>query len=365
VRDVVDLLRRMVAIDSVNPDLIPGAAGEAELARFVVEWAERAGLEAELDEVAPGRLNAIVTARGSGGGRTLLLNGHLDTVGVERMEAPFDPRVDGGRMYGRGAYDMKCGVAAALVAAVRARDRGLRGDVAVAAVVDEEYRSIGAERAAERIRADAAIVTEPTGLEIGVAHRGFAWLEIEVEGVAAHGSMPEKGVDAIVHMGRVLARLERLGDELQSASRHPLLGGASIHASTIEGGREWSMYPDRCVLRVERRTLPGEDAAAIEAEARALLDGVRGSVETTFVRHPHEVPEDAEIVALLRRHAPEARTTGFPFWTDAAVFGAAGIPTVLYGPDGDGAHAAVEWVDLASVERCTDVLTAVARDFCT
>jgi acetylornithine deacetylase len=364
VTDVVDLLGRMVAIDSVNPDLIAGAAGEAELARFVAEWAARAGLDAELHEAAPGRPNAIVTARGTGGGRTLLLNGHLDTVGVEGMDAPFEPRIEGGRMYGRGAYDMKAGVAAALVATVRAHERALRGDVVVAAVADEEYRSIGAERAAERLRADAAIVTEPTDLRLGLAHRGFVWLELEVEGRAAHGSMPAKGVDAIVHMGRVLTRLERLDVELQRDARHPLLGGASIHASTIEGGREWSMYPDRCILRVERRTLPDEDDATVESQVRALLDGVRGSVTTQFVRHAHEVPEDAEIVEMLRRHDPDTSATGFPFWTDAAVFGAAGIPTVLYGPGGDGAHAAVEWVDLEQVERCADVLTAVATDFC-
>jgi acetylornithine deacetylase len=374
--EVVELARRLVAIDSVNPDLVRGGAGERAIARAVAEWLEAAGLEVESHEIAPGRWNVVAVARGTGGGRTLLLNAHMDTVGVAGMEAPFAPRVEDGRLYGRGAYDMKASLAAIMLAGARAHSLSLPGDVVVTAVADEEVASIGSEAVAATVRADAAIVAEPTELRLAVAHRGFVWLELETTGRAAHGSRPDLGVDAIAKMGRVLVGLEDLDRGLRAEPTHPLLGSGSAHASLVEGGQELSSYPERCLVEAERRTIPGETPESVEAELRGVLARAgegdpefRGDVRVTFAREPFAVDEGDPFVELVRRHAEAAigerpPAVGVPFWTDAALFAGAGIPTVLFGPRGEGAHAVVEWVDLESVERCAETYLAVAAEFC-
>jgi acetylornithine deacetylase len=359
---LTELAAELVAIDSVNPELVPGGAGEGELARFVAGWLTDAGLEVEVEEVAPGRPNVVGRARGSGGGDTLLLNAHMDTVGYEGMEAPLEPRVENGRLYGRGAYDMKGSLAAIMVAGAEAAQAGLRGDVLVAAVVDEEVFSIGAEAAARRYPADAAVVAEPTELRLVVAHKGFVWMEIETKGRAAHGSRPDLGKDAIVGMGGVLTGLGALAEALLDNPLHPLLGNGSVHASLISGGVELSTYPESCVLSLERRTVPGETIELVEGQVREIADGAE--VRTTFVREPFEVREDEPVVQAVLRHAGGPEVVGAPFWADSAVFAAAGIPTVVFGPGGEGAHAQVEWVDLAELERCKDVYVAVARELC-
>ena len=359
---LTELAAELVRIDSVNPDLVPGGAGENELAQFVAEWLTAAGLEVEVEEVAPGRPNVVGRARGSGGGSTLLLNAHMDTVGYEGMEAPLEPRVEDGRLYGRGAYDMKGSLAAIMVAGAAAVEAGLRGDVLVAAVADEEVYSIGAEAAARRYPADAAIVAEPTELRLVVAHKGFVWLEVETRGRAAHGSRPDLGQDAIVGMGQVLTGLGALARALLDNPSHPLLGSGSVHASLISGGVELSTYPERCVLALERRTVPGETAEIVERQIREIADGAE--IRTTFVREPFEVAENEPVVQSVLRHAGGPEIAGVPFWADSAVFAAAGIPTVVFGPGGAGAHAEVEWVDLADLERCKDVYVAVARELC-
>jgi acetylornithine deacetylase len=371
-----ELVGELVAIDSVNPDLVSGGAGEMEIARFVAAWLEHAGVEARIDEVAPGRANVVGVARGRGGGRTLLLNGHTDTVGHEGYERPLEPRVEGDRLYGRGGFDMKGGLAAALWACAQATELGLAGDVVVAAVCDEEFASIGTQAVAQQVRADAAIVTEPTALEVCVAHKGFAWLEIEIAGRAAHGSQPQLGVDAIAKAGRVLTGIEDLGRRLADDPGHPLLGAGSLHASLIEGGQELSSYPERCLVQLERRTVPGESAELVEQQVRELVaeasradPELRAEVRTTLVRPPFEIGTDAQIVRLVRNHMERALgrappVIGWAAWMDSAILDQAGVPTVIFGPGGDGAHEVVEWVDLASVERCADVLLAVATEFC-
>ena len=373
---VTALLSDLVAIDSINPDLVPGAAGESAIARFIAEWLERAGLEVTIDEPAPGRPSVVGVARGRGGGRSLLLNAHIDTVGVAGMEQPHTPRIIGNHLYGRGAYDMKGGLAAVMVAAAAAKQLDLRGDVIVTAVADEEYASRGTESIVKRWRADAAIVTEPTQLQVCVAHKGFIWMEIDTFGVAAHGSRPDLGVDAIVKMGQVLVGLEQLDRELRSAPTHPLLLSGSLHASLIQGGQELSSYPERCTLMIERRTIPGETEEIVEDQVLGLLDRLAASdpsfkatLRTTFVRMPFEVAADAPIVAELMQQAQAQlgyapRLVGETPWMDAAILSAAGIPTVVYGPSGTGAHAAVEWVDLESVAQCAQVLVATAQSFC-
>ena len=370
------LVADLVAIDSANPELVPGGAGELEIARFIAGWLEAAGLEARIDEIAPGRANVIGIARGTGGGRTLLLNGHTDTVGHDGYEHPLDPRVEGDRLYGRGGFDMKGGVAAAMWACAEAARLELAGDVIVAAVCDEEFASIGTQAVAGEVHADAAIVTEPTALEICVAHKGFAWLEVEITGRAAHGSQPQLGVDAIAKAGRVLTGIEDLGRRLASEPGHPLLGAGSLHASLISGGQELSSYPERCLVELERRTVPGEGAELVERQVRDLVDAaaaadpeLRAEVRTRLVRPPFEIATDAEIVRLVSAHAERViglvpTVFGWAAWMDSAILDGAGIPTVIFGPAGEGAHAVVEWVDLASVERCAEVLVATAREFC-
>jgi acetylornithine deacetylase/succinyl-diaminopimelate desuccinylase-like protein len=357
-RQIVELASRLIEIDSVNPALVPGGAGEGAAAAFVADWCRTAGLEVEI--VGGDRPSVIARRRGSGGGRSLLLNGHLDTVGVAGMAAPFEPRVADGRLYGRGSYDMKGALAAVLVAA--ARVDGLRGDVIVTAVADEELASVGTEETLELVRADAAIVAEPTELQVAVAHRGFVGFEIETAGVAAHGSRPDLGEDAIVKMGPILVALEALDTRLQRGQRHPLAGTGAIHASVIEGGQEMSSFPARCILLGERRTIPGETRADVERELLELADGA--TVRIVASRDPFEASVEHPFVDLVRRAAGVEDVVGAPFWTDAALVADAGIPTVLFGPVGAGAHAEVEWVDLASLERLCVVVVEVAGEWC-
>jgi acetylornithine deacetylase len=376
VSGVAELTARLVEIESINPDVVPGGSGEAPVARFVAEWCERAGLETSLEEAAPGRPNVIAVARGAGGGRSVLLNAHLDTVGVAGMTDPFAPRLEDGRLYGRGAYDMKGSLAACMLATAEASRRGLRGDVILTAVADEEYASVGTEAIAATWTADAAIVTEPTEMELAVAHRGFVGFEIEVEGRAAHGSRPDLGVDAIAKMGPVLVGIERLDRALRADPTHCFLGSGSIHASLIEGGQEFSSYPAQCVLQAERRTIPRESVSAVENELRRLLaeaaaqdPDLRAELRVVVAREPFEVGEDEPIVGLVRRHAArvlgsEPGLVGVPFSADSALLAGAGIPTVLFGPSGEGAHAEVEWVDLADLERCVEIYVAVASEVC-
>ena len=374
--DLVELASQLVAIESINPDVVPGGSGELELARFVAEWCERAGLQTTLTELRPGRANVVAVARGSGGGRSLMLNAHMDTVGVAGMSDPFAPRLEGGRLFGRGAQDMKGSLAACMLVAAEAARRGLRGDLIVTAVADEEFASIGTEAVAAGVAADAAIVTEPTDMRVVVAHRGFVHLEVEVHGRAAHGSRPELGIDAIAKMGRVLVGIAELDRRLRANPTNALLGSGSVHASLIEGGQEFSSYPARCVLQAERRTIPGESASLVEQEVREIVERAgegdpdfSAAVRSAISREPLEVSEDAEIVQLVRRHAApvlgsEPALVGEPYWADSALLAAAGIPTVIFGPVGEGLHSEVEWVDVASLEACVEIYAAVAAEHC-
>jgi acetylornithine deacetylase len=371
------LLRRLVGTDSVNPSLGPGARGEGAAADLIAAECADAGLEVRQDEVAPGRRNVVARLRGRRVGPRLLFNGHMDTVTVDGMTDPFGGSVQGDRLFGRGAYDMKGSLAAMIEAGRLVRETGLEaGELILAFVIDEEYESLGTADLLRRERADAAVVTEPTALEVCVAHKGFVWARLETRGRAAHGSRYLEGNDAIARMGHVLAALDRLDREVLPRRAHPLLGRASVHASTIAGGLGLSTYPDRCVVEVERRTLPGERDADIEAEMRGLLDeaartspDLSGSVELLLTRPPYEVDPRAPIVLAIvasveavRGQAP--RLVGeFP-WFDAALLGTAGIPTVMFGPAGVGAHAAVEWVDLSSVVTCAEALADLVLRFC-
>jgi acetylornithine deacetylase len=346
--DLQKLICELVEIESVNPDLVPSGSGEAQIAAFVASWLVRAGLEVEIVEAAkPGRPSVAGTKRGSGGGKSLMLNAHMDTVGAGGMKDAFTPVVKDGRIYGRGATDMKASLAAIMLAARDAPK--LKGDLIITAVADEEVASIGTSAVLEKYHADYCIVTEPTNLNLCLAHKGFVWLEVETTGVAAHGSRADLGVDAIALMGPVLTRVHDLANTLKTGPRHPLLGTGSIHASLIEGGQELSTYPSKCTVKIERRTILGEDWTNEIEGARVLLE-----------RPPSELGVDHPLTRAVAEAAGNPEQVGVAYWMDMALTNAAGIPTVAYGPIGEGEHADVEWVNLASVKKCVDVYLKVA-----
>ncbi|HEX5438484.1 MAG TPA: ArgE/DapE family deacylase [Gemmatimonadaceae bacterium] len=375
--DAVELARELVRIDSRNPTLVAGGPGEQTIARALAEVLEAWGFRVAVHEAAPGRPN-VVARIGAGGGASLMFNGHLDVVDTHGMDhPPFDGLERDGRLYGRGAADMKGGVAAMCAAAVRAADEGFAGEVVVAAVADEECESIGTSALIERgVRADAAIVTEPTRLTIMPAHRGFAWLEVTVHGHAAHGSRYDLGVDAIRDAALLLAELDAVEEQTLTARSHALLGRASLHASRIEGGSGMSTYPDRCTFWVERRTLPGEDAATALEEMHMVVERVRArrpalaaDVQLLAAQAPSDVAIDTPIVRALASAitagGAQPEIQGMSAWTDAALLNEAGIPAICYGPgDIALAHSATEWVACAEIEHATTVLARLARRWC-
>ena len=371
-------LTDLVRINSINPTLIPGGAGEQEIAGYMKSAMRQLGLTVTQHEPAPDRISTVGLLRGTSNGKSLMLNGHIDTVGVDSMPDPFSAEIRDGKLYGRGAYDMKGSLAASLAAVKALRDAGhtLPGDLLIAAVADEEYASLGTADLVNHYHPDAAIVTEPTELTLATAHKGFIWLEVIVTGKAAHGSRPQLGIDANLKMGRFLHELDQLGQELRALKPHPLIGPPTLHAALIKGGSAMSVIADRCELCLERRTIPGETEAQVLAEVQSLLERLsaadrdfHATVKSFFVREPFEVAATDPIVQAVQNAASDVlaqkiEPDGVSFWTDAALLAAAGIPTVVYGPIGTGAHAAEEWVDLHSVERAALVYAQTALTDC-
>lgn len=371
--DPVAIARLLVSTPSVNPVLAAGGAGEAEIASLARDLLASWGLDARLHEVAPGRFNVV--ARLDGRGPTLLLNGHLDTVGVEGMTVdPFGAVVECDRLVGRGSCDMKGGVAALLAATARLAAGGPRPSLVVALTADEEHASLGmANLVADGPPADLAVVCEPTSLRVMPAHKGFVWLRASFRGRAAHGSRPDVGVDAIRHAALYLAALDGLAARLRARPRHPLLGHGSFHAGTIAGGTAESVYPDRCELLLERRTMPGEAPDAVVAEFERVLDDLRArepsvdaSLETTLARPGTEVPESSALVqgllAACGAHGVEQVVEGMTAWVDAAFLNEAGVAAVCYGPGSiEQAHTEDEWIDVREVVACAEVLETFAR----
>lgn len=374
--DAVSLARALVRVDSRNPSLVPGAPGEKNVAELLAGVLTNWGFRVELHDALPGRPN-VVARIGKPGGRTLMFNGHLDVVGVDGMtHAPWDAAEWGDRIYGRGSSDMKSGIAAMCAAAARVAGE-VDGEIVVAAVADEEYESAGTRSLIERgIRADAAIVTEPTQLAIMPAHLGFVWIDVTTHGRAAHGSRWDLGVDAIRHAGLVLSELDRFDAEELPQRRHALLGRPSVHASLISGGIGMSTYPDKCTIQIERRTIPDESPEQVRQEIEAMCERAgrrhphfRADVQVTFAQAPSDVPVDAPIVGALdgalRDSNEEVRVQGMTAWTDAALLNAAGIPAICFGPGDIGlAHAAEEYVIVEQIERATRVLERLALRWC-
>lgn len=335
---------------------------------FLREYLAGLPVVVEILEGKPGRPTLVATLRGTGGGRSLLLNAHTDTVGVEGMGEPFSGRIENGRLYGRGSYDMKGGLAAAVVAfAELARSGPLAGDLVLAAVADEEHGSLGTEELLRHVRTDAALVTEPTALGICIAHKGFLWAEIRTEGRAAHGSRPDLGVDANLEMGRVLGRLAELEEALRRRNPHPLVGSPSLHVARIAGGTAWSTYSAECRLQVERRLVPGEN---VDTALREMQDAAAPhAARLVFAREAFEAATGTPFFtsvksAIQKATGREPELTGQTPWFDAALLAGAGIETLILGADGAGAHATEEWVDLESVEALVEVIRRTALEWC-
>lgn len=371
-------LQAMVRIDSVNPGLIPGGKGEAEVAAWLLQTCTDLGLETHLQQTAPGRPNVIARWPGTKGGKSLLLTGHTDVVGIENMLGdPFDGRIEDGRLYGRGSLDMKGGLAAILgaVAALKAGGFQPAGDLWLGFVVDEEYLSIGTQALVQEIKPDAAILTEPTDTKLCIAHKGFAWITLTTYGRAAHGSLYDQGIDAILQMRHLLNELERLESEVFPQRQHPLLSRPSVHASLINGGLGLSTFPDGCTLQVEHRLLPDETAADMVALWQATIDRLqaadpqfKASVKMDFTQPGYEIAQDAPIVQTM--DAAYQAVVGSPptymgmfAWLDSAILQQAGIPTVILGPGGTGMHAAVEYVNLDDVYRCAAIIAETAANW--
>jgi acetylornithine deacetylase len=371
-------LADLVRINSINPAFSDGSTNEREAAAYVGHALEQLGLEITTHASGPGRMSVVGRLAGSGGGKSLMLYGHLDTVGVGDMADPFGAAVRDGRLHGRGAYDMKGGLAACIGAAKALRDAGaeLAGDVLVIAPADEEVASIGMQEVLKHHRTDAAVVTEPTELGVCLAHKGFSWIEVVTHGQAAHGSRFDEGIDANMRMGRFLAQLDKLEQELRGRPPHSLVGPPSLHAGVLEGGSGPSIYAARCRLEIERRTIPGETERQVLREVQEIVDRIaaaddtfQAAVRPTLSREPFEVAPDAAIVRTVTEEAEGVlgrlpSHIGETYWMDAALIAAAGIETVVLGPVGTGAHADEEWVDLESVAQLAAILSRTAARYC-
>jgi acetylornithine deacetylase len=375
--DALALTEALVAIDSRNPRLVADGPGEGACASFLAQVLSGWGFAVSVQDVEPGRPNVIARV-GPTGRSPLILNGHLDVVGVEGMvHAPFTPTTRGDLLYARGSSDMKGGIAAMCVAAARAATRGaLASEIIVTAVCDEEFASIGTRALlANGLHATGAIVTEPTRMAVCPAHKGFAWIEVTFTGHAAHGSRHDVGVDAVRHAGLLLAALDRFERDVLTTRTHPLLGRPSLHAATIHGGSGWSTYAEQCTLHIERRTIPGETAEQVQAEIEALCAEIARStpkfnaeVRLECAQPPSDLAVDAPLTRLVAaaagRDGVDAPIEGLSCWTDAALFNAAGIPALCFGPgDIARAHSAEEWVERSDIERAAHVLEHVCASW--
>jgi acetylornithine deacetylase len=375
---LLDILTDFVRINSINPSLDPTGPGEGEIAAYVSDAMQKLNLDVVTHETNPGRPSVVGTLKGTGGGRSLMLNGHVDTVAVDDMLDPFSAKIGNGKMYGRGAYDMKCGLAACMTAVKALVDTGtsLAGNVLIAAVADEEYASIGTTEVIKHHQVDGAIVTESTELDISIAHRGYIHIEVETIGRAAHGSRFEEGIDANMRMGVFLAELDKLEKDLRTRNGHPLVGPPSLHAGVLKGGTGPSTYAASCKLVVERRTIPGETESQVVGEIQSIIDRLTAAdstfsatVKILLARNAFEVSPERDVVKALEQSANEVlgkqpELVGQPYWMDTALLSSAGIETVAMGPIGAGAHSKEEWVDLDSVVKMAEVLVQAILIYC-
>jgi acetylornithine deacetylase len=377
--DAIELLAAMVRIESVTPWLIHTGSGEAAMAAFIADWLDGTGAEIDIIEVEPGRPNVLARLRGTGGGPTLCVNAHSDTVGFANWpDEALAPRLDGDRLYGLGSADDKSGCAAGMLVlrSVAQSGTALRGDLLVACVADEEGISIGSEHLARQGGIDAAIVIEPQPTEdLVVEHQGFGWIDVITHGVAAHGSAPETGVDAIVHLAEVISRLHRLDRTVFTAHPSAMNGSTVFHTGTVSGGTDYATYPNRATVGIEIGTQPGEhlsdrvgEIEAIFAEIAETQPGFRGEVAVRLDRDPflaqgHERIQEVVVAAMQDVLGHPPRITGMNAWTDAALMQEAGIPTLLIGSTGGNYHAPGEWTSISELVKLCAILEKTVVGF--
>lgn len=366
----------LVKINSVNPDLEKGGPGEIEIGTYIHNTLLTLGFHSTIATISDGRMNIVGKRAGASKGRSLILNAHMDTVGVKGMNDPFGATIKDGKLFGRGAYDMKGSIAAMLGVAKTISDQNIKlpGDLILTFVADEEYESIGTQALLKDISADACIVTEPTELKICLAHRGFGVYEITTHGLAAHGGLHKVGIDANLKMGKVLYELGQLSQRVTSAKKHQLCGEASLHVPLINGGQSLFIYANQCTINVERRTLPGEEESIVYQELRNILTQLHSedkdfnaTIKQLIWRNPYEIAKDSSIVKALSNSIGRANSVeyiGHTWWEDSGLFGQAGIPTVIIGPKGGGIHQHEEWVELNSVFELSTILLNTAINFC-
>ena len=377
--EVEDLLSALVRIDSVTPSLIPDGAGEAAIAEFIHDWLARIGVDVTLEEVAPGRPNVLARLPGTGGGSSLCLNAHSDTVGYANWaDRALRPERIGDRLVGVGVADDKSSCAIALLAMreIVASGPRLRGDLVVAFTVDEEALSIGTTNLLEHHTYDGAIILEPKGIGRAVIeHQGFGWIDLIVHGKAAHGSAPADGIDAIANMAEVIRPLAALGARFASEP-DPRNGATVFHASTIVGGTDYATYPSLCTLGIEIGTQPGETLAArvaeieaIFADCRSRIPGFSAEARVHLERDPFKAAGHEVLLAAADRAAEQVigrahEQVGLNAWMDAALMQGAGIPTISLGADGGNFHAPEEWVSLPECVSLVEIIRQTAINFC-
>ena len=379
-QDVINLVSDLVRIDSSNPWLVPGSPGEANVAAYIKRWLEPLGVEVQIEEVEPGRPNLIAIWRGAGGGKSLCLYAHNDTVGYALWrDRALTPRIEGNNMIGLGAADDKGHGAAALLALKSLVESGtrLRGDVWVLLPIDEEGTSSGSMDFVKKYKPDAMLVLEALGMgKVTISHQGFGWIDIIVEGRAAHGSRPEQGVDAIIHMAEVVTRMQKLDQEIFAISPHPLNGRTVFHTGTINGGTDYATYPDRCVLGIEIGTQPGEtiqnrvnEIESIFGEVRKLYPNFKGTVDVKLARDPFDASGHEELWQIVSSEMEQetglkTAAVGENSWGDAQLFQDAGIPTLMFGAAGGNLHAPEEWVSLPELTNLARIVAGTARRYC-
>ena len=369
----VDLLLELIALPSINPAFLEGRpklTGEKRVSDFLQSWCRAARMEVETRMVLPGRSNlfATIAPRFKPTARVVLAP-HLDTANIQ-SEALLTPRLEGNRVYGRGACDTKGCIAAMLTAMARVSQGGVRPErteIVFLGLVDEESGQEGSRAvAASGWSADLAIVGEPTQLKVVTAHKGDVWLHVDTRGKAAHGSRPELGKNAIEEMARVVTVLGGSYASKLRAKSHRLLGHGTINVGTIQGGNQPNIVPDTCRISVDRRTLPGEDEKTVAKELRALFRGhgiravlsnMRGGVCVAL-----ETDASIPLVRQLMKVVGQRRPYGVDYFCDAAVLSAGGIPSVVFGPgDIAQAHTANEWISTDSLETGANLLEAFLR----
>jgi len=365
---VIQTLAELVRINSVNSSY-EGGPGEREIATWIRGFFEQRGIEVWEQEVFPDRPNVIARLAGRDPSRRVILEAHMDTVSVKGMTiSPFEPRIEDGKMYGRGSSDTKAGLAAMMHAVAALHESGNQPpcEVWLAAVVDEEFSFRGVVKLCEGLTAHAALVAEPTGLRAVIACKGVLRWRIVVRGKAAHSGKPHLGVNAITHMARIVLALEE--EQRRLAARvHPLLGPATLNVGVIQGGVQVNFVPDTCAIEIDRRLLPGETVAGVVAHYQAMLDALRAEHPTldAVMESPMltdealETPAESKAAKLastvLGEMGLDGEVCGVPFSCDASKLSRQGVPSLVFGPGSiDQAHAAVEFVDLSEAERAVE-----------